>query len=301
MENMGILAEGVAGRQSIDDVACARNARISGGSQHDAESSVQVPLGFDLVELAIDRMFQELQEIGFQAHQDRLGFGIAHAAVEFQGFDAAVLADHQSGVKEAGVRHAFERHALDGGVDDFADDLGVDARRDRRCRRVRTHAAGVGAGVAVADALVILAGGERQHVFAVDHDDEADLFAIEKFFDHDARASIAEFVVGEHVIDGRVRFFQRLGDDDTLACREAVGLDDDGCALFVHVGVRGGSVREGLECGSRYAVPRHEALGEILGGFELGSGLGGAEYPQPARAENIDDAGSQRRFGADDG
>ena len=49
--------------------------------------------------------------------------------------------------------------------------------RHHRRRRVGAHAAGVGAAVAVEDALVVLARGERQHVLAVHHHDEARLLA----------------------------------------------------------------------------------------------------------------------------
>ena len=45
----------------------------------------------------------------------------------------------------------------------------------------------------------------------------------------------------------------------------------------------------------------HEALGEILRGFELGGFPGRAENLQAAGAEDIDHAGRQRRFRADDG
>ena len=44
-----------------------------------------------------------------------------------------------------------------------------------------------------------------------------------------------------------------------------------------------------------------KALGEILGGFELGGFPGRAENLQAAGAEDVDDAGRQRRFRADDG
>jgi hypothetical protein len=42
---------------------------------------------------------------------------------------------------------------------------------------------------------VVLAGGQRQHVLAVDHDDEAGFLAVEELLDDDARAGIAHLVV----------------------------------------------------------------------------------------------------------
>jgi hypothetical protein len=55
------------------------------------------------------------------------------------------------------------------------------------------------------------------------------------------------------------------------------------------------------EARRRDLVPRHEALGEVLRAFELGGFLGRAEDLQAAGAEDVDDAGGEGRFRADDG
>src|SRR5690606_18522633 len=117
------------------------------------------------------------------------------------------------GVEEAGVDVAFGGHAAHGWVDDFIHHPLVHVSSDHWSRGVSTHAASVRAGVAVADALVVLAGGHRQHVLAVDHDDEAGLFAVEKLLDHHARTGFAERVAGEHVAHGVFGFLQGHGDD----------------------------------------------------------------------------------------
>jgi hypothetical protein len=133
-------------------------------------------------------------------------------------------------------------------------------------------------------------------MLAVDHHDEARFLAVEEFLDHDARARIAELVARQHHVDCRVRLFQRHRDDHALAGREAVGLDDDRRALGVEVGVRGGCIGEGLVVGGRNAVALHERLREILRAFELRGFAGRAEHLQAARAEQVDDAGRERRF-----
>ena len=70
---------------------------------------------------------------------------------------------------------------------------------DDRCRRIRAHAAGVRAFVVVEQAFVVLAGGERQHVFAITQHDETGFFAFEKLLDHDPSLAVvvlhAELVV----------------------------------------------------------------------------------------------------------
>src|SRR5690606_24653953 len=110
---------------------------------------------------------------------DRLGFGIAEAAVELDDLGRAAAVDHQTGVEETGVDVAFGGHATHGRPDDLVHHPLVDRIGDHGRRGVGAHAAGVGAGVAVADALVILAGSHGQHVAAIDHDDEAGFLAIE--------------------------------------------------------------------------------------------------------------------------
>src|SRR3546814_20309053 len=95
--------------------------------------------------------------------------------------------------------------------------------RHRR-RRIRAHAAVVGAGVAVADALVVLRGRHRQREAAVDHRDEAGFLAVEELFDHHARARFAEGVAGEHVGYRGLGLGQGPRHDHALAGGQAVGL-----------------------------------------------------------------------------
>ncbi len=71
---------------------------------------------------------------------------------------------------------AFLGHAINSRTDDFTHNFSVNLRRHHRCWRISTHAAGVRALVAVLQAFVVLAGGQRQDVFAVDHDDKAGFF-----------------------------------------------------------------------------------------------------------------------------
>jgi len=98
-----------------------------------------------------------------------------------------------------------------------------------------------------------------------------------------------------------VGFVQRHRHDDALARRQAVGLDDDGGAAAVHVGVGGGRVGEGLVGRCRDAVALHEVLGKGLGAFELGGGFRRAKDAQATRTELVDDASGQCRLRADDG
>src|SRR5690606_27673546 len=105
-------------------------------------------------------------------------------AVELDDLGRACLVDHQAGVEKAGVDIAFGSHAAHGWVDHLVHYALVYLGGDHRRGRVSAHAASIGAAVAVADALVVLASGHWQYVLAIDHDDEAGLFAIEELLDH---------------------------------------------------------------------------------------------------------------------
>ncbi len=74
-----------------------------------------------------------------------------------------------------------------------------------------------------------------------------------------------------------------------------------GGVAAVDVRVRRGGVVEDLVAGGRDRVALHEPLGERLRALELGGGAGRAEDAQAARAKDVDRAGGERRFRADDG
>ena len=57
---------------------------IAGRREHDAERRAPVPLGVDRVERAVDRVLEQVDEVGLEPQHDRLRFRVAHAAVEFE-------------------------------------------------------------------------------------------------------------------------------------------------------------------------------------------------------------------------
>ncbi|OPZ01834.1 MAG: hypothetical protein BWZ09_02637 [Alphaproteobacteria bacterium ADurb.BinA305] len=291
----------LGGGQPGDDVALARALRVACSGEHDAEREAAVPLGLGLVELAGDGGFDQIGEIGLQTHHDRLRLGIAHATVELDHARLALAVDHQPGVKESGVGQALGGHAGQRRVDDLAHHARMHVGGDHRGGRVGAHAAGVGALVAVEQALVVLAGGERERVLAVGHDDEAGLLALHELLDDDARTRIAHAVVEQHHVDRGVRLVGRHRHHHALARGQAIGLDHDRRTLGVDVGVCGGGIREGLVLRGRDVVADEELLGEVLRALELGGGLGRTEDRQAGGAEGIDHASRQRRLGADHG
>ena len=89
-------------------------------------------------------------------------------------------------------------------------------------------------------------------------------------------------------------------DHHALACGKTIGLDDNGRALLVDVGMRLRDIAEGGVRSGGYAVPLHEAFGKIFRAFELRGALRGAEDALPRRAKRIHHAVRKRRFGTDD-
>jgi len=65
------------------------------------------PVGVELVELSVDRAFDELEQIALQSQQDRLCLGIAEAAVEFERARIAGHVDHQASVEKSAVAITF--------------------------------------------------------------------------------------------------------------------------------------------------------------------------------------------------
>ncbi len=166
-------------------------------------------------------------------------------------------------------------------------------------RRVGAHAAGVGAGVAVADALVILRGRQRQRVLAVDEGEEARLLAFEEFLDDDLAAGLAEGA-GEAGVDRRLGLGARRGDGDALAGGETVGLDDDRQLLPGEVRLGGRGVLEASIGRGRNAELGAQILGEALRALELRRRLLRPEALDSRRREIIYQAGDERRLRPDD-
>src|SRR5690606_42100409 len=115
-------------------------------------------------------------QIRLHTQHDWLGFRVTEATVVFDHFRGAGGVDHQAGVEDTGVIVAFGGHAVDGWVNDLAHDAVVNVLGDHRRRGIGTHTAGVRAGVFVTDALVILAGGHWQYIFAIHHHNKGRFF-----------------------------------------------------------------------------------------------------------------------------
>ena len=134
--------------------------------------------------VAVDGGVEEVEDVGLHAQEDGLGFGVAEAGVELEDHGAA-RGHHDAAEEDAFEGRAFGFHAghdLLGyvGGEPLAHGCGEEA-----VGRVGSHAAGVGAGVAFADTLVILRGGDGCGVGAVAESEEGELFAGEELLEDD--------------------------------------------------------------------------------------------------------------------
>ena len=228
---------------------------------------------------------EQRRQVARQPGQDDLGLGVteAHVVLEHLG---PVGRQHEPGVQDTpvvdalgpqggeGRCHRARHHRLDNVVTGHGH------------RRVRTHATGVGAGVAVAGPLEVLGRGQGHGACAVAHRKDREFGAQETLLDHHRAAGVPEGVtrqLGPHVLG---RFVERLGDEDALAGGQAV------CLHHVRTGQRLEELERGADLGER-AVPRrrHTRVGQHLlhprlRAFEPGAVGAGTEhessaFPQP--------------------
>src|SRR5256714_12994197 len=70
--------------QTLDDVALSHLVRVAGRGQNYAERRARIPLRIDGIERTAERRLAQQREIGLEAHEDRVRFRIAEAAIELQ-------------------------------------------------------------------------------------------------------------------------------------------------------------------------------------------------------------------------
>ncbi len=152
-----------------------------------------------------------------------------------------------------------------------------------------------GPGVAVPDPLEVLGGREREHPVAVADAEEGHLGPVEELLDDDPTVGLGEASAG--VLDGGGPV---VGDDDSLAGRQAVVLDDVRGAERVEGGLdlRDGGADVGE--GRRDVGRRHDLLGEGLAPLEPGRLGARPEGGEAGRDERVGDPGDERRLRADD-
>ena len=137
--------------------------------------------------------------------------------------------------------------------------------------------------------------------FAVGKAQNGDLGPLHELLDDDTRAALTEGLVLDHGADGGFCFLHRLRDDDALAERESVRLDDDGRALRINIGAGGVRVGEELILCRGDAVFFHQILGKCLARLDDGSLFVGAEARDARLGQRVHRAEGQWIVRRDDG
>ncbi len=205
----------------MDLVESAGGARVAVRRQHHRDRRARVPDRLLRGEAPLRSGEEERQRVAAQPEQDRLRLGIAQPAVELQ-HPRAARSQNEAGVERADERRPPAPQLAHGGLQDGADGLFDQLGRRVPRRADRAHAAGVGAEVAVEQALVVARGRQRQDRLAVAEGDDGDLAPLEPLLDEELSAGPPKLV------DCLRRLRAVARDDDALARRQPVDLHHAG-------------------------------------------------------------------------
>jgi hypothetical protein len=133
---------------------------------------------------------------------------------------------------------------------------------------------------------------------AVAEGQERDLLAHEHLLHDDLAAGRAELGVDHDLLEGVDRVLHRAADDHALARGQAVGLDDDGRALFLDEGLGPREVVEHGEVRGGHAGLEHDRLGESLAALELGRIGARPEAGPVGVGHHVGDAQGERQLRA---
>lgn len=297
------VEDGAAGGRGGDGHGSALGvgAWIAAGGEDDGGAELGLDGDVDVVEVAVGAGEHDFSEIGLggEEGQDGLRFGVAKADVVFEDL-GSVGGDHETGEEDAAEWLLLATHALEGGLEDLLVNLVGELLGGDVGGSVAAHAAGVGALVAVKDALVVLGEGERTERVAVAEGEDGEFVTKQQLFDDNFTASVAKGLVDHDLLKGFLGLILGLGQDDSLAGSETGGLDDNVVADAVDVGAGLVKVGEVLVRGRGDVVFLHKVLGVGLAALEAGGFLGGTEAGDARGAEEALDAIDEGLFGTGD-
>lgn len=286
--------------QARDGLAGGILAGIASTGCDDADAGSGAHVDGELIGGGVDGGVEEIEDVGLEAEENGFCFGVAEAGVELKDHGTA-RGHHDAAEEDAFEGFAFGAHAVDYLLRDVVEEPAAHGGSGDAVSGVGAHAASVRAGVAFADALVVLRGGYFDGVSAIAKSEEGELLAGEELLEDNCLLRRAEEGAAEHL--GCCGFGLKVGlaDDDAFAGGEAGGFDDDGDSeageLFANL--REGGADAVLSGG--YGVALHELFGKGFAGLELGCSLRGAEDAVAALGELVDDADGERELGTDDG
>ena len=271
----------------------SRRCRVAGGGGDDGARRARGDLERDRRDVAAGGGQRQRREVAAEQGQDGLGLGVAEADVVL---DEArpIGGQHQAGVEDADVRDAGGGEVIEDRLDERGHQL-VGRVRDR-CRRVGAHSPGVGAGVALADALVVLGQRERDRHASVAQGQQRALGAGHPLLEHERLADVTGRADGRFGLGvvGRHR--------DALAAGQPVELDDDRAAELTPPPPRAVDVAGAEASERRTGDPerRRQFAGIALRRLQRGELRRRPEARHAGRHAAIGCPGDERRLGAGD-
>ena len=247
---------------------------IAGGRCDHRECGLRANDHGQLIELALGGEQSEFGDVGLDEGEHGLGLGIAEADVVLDQ-TWAVGGQHQAGEDHADIGRSGGGEVVEHRLDELGDEI-VGGVGDR-CRRIGAHAAGVRAGVTLAEPLVVLCQRQGDRPHAVAQRQQRTLGADEAFFEQERPAGRT---------DRRDRGVVALGNADALAGCEAVELDDHRSIEFVPPGDRSVVVVEGRESGSGIPSDVANSRANVFDDSSRASSAVGPKHGIPRRAHS---------------
>ncbi len=148
---------------------------------------------------------------------------------------------------------------------------------------------------------MIHTGNHRSDGLAVGKAQDGNFRSLQKLFDDDGVARFPKDLFGHHIVDGGLRFLVVCGDDDALAERQTVRLNDDGERALLQVRKRGLLLRKDLVLCGGDAVTAHQVLGKAFASLDDRRFCVGSETRNAGFGQFVHRAEDQRIVGRDDG
>ena len=198
--------------QSVHRHPVPHRVRVPLRGQTDGAGGLLVPHRPGPAQAPLHGTLDQLDQVALQEGQDRLRLGVAEAGVELDHL-RPFGGEHEPGVEEAAKGAPLGGQAGHRRADDAGHDLVQQRRGDEAGGCVGAHAPGVGAAVAVEDALVVARDAEGDGRLAVAEGEDGGLRALQAALDHHPAAAGAVGPLLHDGGEGGVGLGERVGDD----------------------------------------------------------------------------------------
>ena len=246
-------------------------ARVAAADHHDTNSSTLVELNLFLCQCTRGNTFEKVDKVALQTQHHSLRLRVAHADIVLDDLRLAINID-ESEEDKAFILDAFRLQTLNSGTDNAVFHLFHPCLVGKRNRAHAAHAARVQAGVALANALVVLRLGQNLIAVAIGQNKHTALDAVHKLLDDNTTARAAKHAA-KHLFQLLLRLFQRRQNKNTLAGTQAIGLQNIRSLQRTQESLTLGHSLAGKCLVGRGGdtMPLHERFGKVFTAFQYGT------------------------------